>query len=121
MKTDLPRRVQRKRTKGFRLQDASSNPNGVVYVGPPTVYGNPWSVADYDEQAMILFRRWLQGKMTSSEFVRYAHLTPSLRHSRRRLLDGMAFLRGKDLACWCKEEDASCHADILLALANRSN
>jgi hypothetical protein len=29
-------------------------------------------------------------------------------------LDG---LRGKDLACWCKE-GAPCHADILLELAN---
>lgn len=30
----------------------------------------------------------------------------------------LSLLRGKDLACWCKE-GAPCHADILLELANQ--
>jgi hypothetical protein len=31
---------------------------------------------------------------------------------------GVEELRGKDLACWCREDQA-CHADILLEKANR--
>jgi hypothetical protein len=27
-------------------------------------------------------------------------------------------LRGKDLACWCGPDEARCHADVLLELAN---
>jgi len=27
-------------------------------------------------------------------------------------------LKGRDLACWCKP-DESCHADVLLEIANR--
>jgi hypothetical protein len=27
-------------------------------------------------------------------------------------------LRGKDLACWCPLDDAPCHADVLLEIAN---
>ncbi len=36
MSNPSPRRVQRKRTKGFRL------PEGCVYVGRPTKWGNPF-------------------------------------------------------------------------------
>jgi hypothetical protein len=31
--------------------------------------------------------------------------------------DAKEQLRGKDLACWCSE-NAACHADILLEIAN---
>ena len=33
-------------------------------------------------------------------------------------VEGLAVLRGRDLACWCKPGDA-CHADVLLEVANR--
>lgn len=33
-----PQRIQRKRTKGWRM------PEGAVYVGRPSRWGNPWSV-----------------------------------------------------------------------------
>lgn len=32
--------------------------------------------------------------------------------------DAIANLKGKNLACWCKL-DEKCHADLLLAIANR--
>ena len=37
-----PVRIQRKRTKGWRM------PEGAVYVGRPSPWGNPWSVDDPD-------------------------------------------------------------------------
>ena len=36
---------------------------------------------------------------------------------RTRLVSSLASLRGKNLACWCKE--SPCHADVLIELANR--
>ena len=43
-----PRRIQRKRIRGFRLADSSNNPNGYRYVGRPTPWGNPYLVGDPD-------------------------------------------------------------------------
>jgi hypothetical protein len=37
---------------------------------------------------------------------------------RTRLIDSLPSLRGKNLACWCAL-DEPCHADVLLAVANR--
>jgi len=86
-----PKRIQRKRTKGWRM------PENSVYVGRPTKWGNKFSVAQHGrDDAIRLYREWLA---TSS-------------------LD-VSELAGKDLACWCKL-DSACHADILLAAANSS-
>ena len=35
----MPKRIQRKRTKGWKM------PDGAVYVGRPTKWGNPYSVS----------------------------------------------------------------------------
>jgi len=100
-----PRRIQRKRTKGWRM------PSGAVYVGRPGRFGNPYvalvtltdavpaaeSVAGFED----LWRRWL------------ADPAPCYDHM-RRALRGLA---GKDLVCWCPL-DQPCHADVLLRLAN---
>jgi len=37
---------------------------------------------------------------------------------RRRLLESLPELRGRDLGCYCRL-DQECHADVLLELANR--
>ncbi|HEV6951921.1 MAG TPA: DUF4326 domain-containing protein [Promicromonospora sp.] len=119
-----PKRIQRKRTKGWRM------PEGAVYVGRPTVYGNPfraewrgwhWVVVDNNgveyeplndrsrfsalEKAVVLFEDdllvWLGGRIENE---------PGLREAIERL-------RGRDLVCWCSP-DEPCHADSLLRLAN---
>jgi hypothetical protein len=36
------------------------------------------------------------------------------------MLDHIHELRGKNLACWCRP-GATCHADVLLELANARN
>lgn len=81
-------------------------PEGAVYVGRPTIFGNPFPVND-DYNALAMFRRWIEGKRGTGG--------GGLR--RLALLVRLAELRGKDLACWCKDGDP-CHADILLELAN---
>lgn len=79
-------------------------PTGSVYVGRPSKWGNPYShqagtLAKYKvnsrEQAVRLYRK---------------HLYES------GLIEHVHELRGKDLVCWCAP--ASCHADVLLELAN---
>lgn len=100
----MAKRIQRKRTKGWRM------PPGTVYVGRPSKWGNPFrahdGACDHPDcdghapataaDAVSAFWRWV---------------TPEYGERARREL------RGKDLACWCPL-DAPCHADVLLKLAN---
>lgn len=93
-----PKRIQRQRTKGWRM------PEGAVYVGRPSRWGNPWAASVFGNQrAVDRFRAWLDG-MARMHPTQYA-----------TLLDP---LRGHDLACWCPL-DQPCHGDTLLELANR--
>lgn len=101
-----PKRIQLKRTKGWR------KPEGAVVVARPSKWGNPYRAGNIDmdtgeertaEEAVRLFR-------TSVE-------QPEVIEQIRREL------AGKDLACWCPLVDASgnpvpCHADVLLEIAN---
>jgi hypothetical protein len=94
----MPKRIQRKRTKGWRM------PEGAVYVGRPTQWGNPFTLgpkcgAKCRAGAVRDFRQYVLGRLESG--VGYP----------------LAALRGKDLACWCPL-DQPCHADVLLELAN---
>ena len=96
MKTNQPRRIQRKRTRGWRM------PEGVVYVGRPSRWGNP-----FDSQMTIS-----AAIQTYREMVLYGANGPRLMELAQKEL------RGKDLACWCPL-DQPCHADVLLEIANR--
>jgi hypothetical protein len=113
-----PKRVQLRRTKGWR------KPEGAVVVARPSRWGNPFTMAKYqeymdprasDEEArracVDAFRDWLRGITWAAG---------SGPEWDRRLADYLAAipeLRGKDLACWCRLSDP-CHADVLLDLAN---
>lgn len=123
--TRQPKRIQRKRTKGWRM------PDGAVYVGRPTVWGNPfWNIAlDINvELSIALYRELAQGFWDPSlvsqlEDWRVHDISQSHQHWLRKLgrhpLEAMRTdLRGLDLACFCPL-DAPCHADILLELANQ--
>ena len=94
-----PKRIQRKRTRGWRM------PEGAVYVGRPTRWGNPWTVGHTDP--------WSGEPMSPADAVaayRYGMDTVSGHGA-------TIALRGLDLACWCPL-DQPCHADVLLELAN---
>ena len=102
-----PQRIQRKRTKGWRM------PDGAAYVGRPTKWGNPFVVGD-----RVTMKPWCWSVEIVSDrehavglFREYAEVTVWIQAL-------IGDLRGKDLACWCAV-GSPCHADVLLELANR--
>ena len=122
-----PRRIQRKRTKGWRM------PDGAVYVGRPSLWGNPYSVrdigamfpeiptADRAAVAVSKYRAELThwGLLSDYAFVcSDARCEAEGQRARAAGAQNMGeyaaiALKGKDLACWCPL-DQPCHADVLL-------
>lgn len=109
--TEPPHRVQRKRTKGWEM------PPNTVYVGRPTLYGNPYLVTKPPPM-------WPKGNPWGrGEAVRlYEVMLAGGWRLRRRpgfviVETAMRELEGKNLACWCPL-DVPCHADVLLQYAN---
>ena len=100
MEHEGPVRIQRRRTKGYRL------PKDAVYVGRPSKWGNPFKIGDPDIGG---------DPMTAEDVVRrYIHLI----EASARWESVKRELRGKNLACWCSLDARWCHADYLLRLAN---
>lgn len=97
-----PKRIQLKRTKGWR------KPEGAVVVARPTKWGNPvsWQPPLDRKYAVDAFRNWIEG----CQIQRNLNGEPPT-------MEEIKELRGKDLACWCPL-DQPCHADVLLELAN---
>lgn len=111
-----PRRIQLRRTRGWRLP-----PNAVV-VSRPSKWGNPfdwrealaeWGGSPDEARAAVVgvYRDWL----TMAEPERFPD---HLRARRVAILASLHALRGRPLACWCAP-DAPCHADVLIEIANR--
>lgn len=106
-KQTTPRRIQRKRTKGWRM------PEGAKYVGRPGKWGNPYT-AGTPEQNVSMYRDLIE--RTSRSIVE-----PKLLHDGygvwdRDIRDNIRReLAGHDLACWCPL-DQPCHADVLLEI-----
>lgn len=100
----MPKRIQRKRTKGWRM------PPNTVYVGRPTGWGNPFTAARGRQKidpangfysiddALKMYRDYLS-----------RNTIPQRAKSK---------LKGKNLSCWCPL-DQPCHADVLLEIANQ--
>lgn len=101
-----PKRIQRKRTKGWRM------PEGAVYVGRPTRWGNPWTIRGDAERVASLHRYAIEKQEVFLWPWEYGNM-PS--HAEIR-----AELAGKDLVCWCSESQP-CHADVLLEIANKED
>lgn len=107
-----PKRIQLRRTKGWRM------PEGAVNVARPTKWGNPFIIGEkypvYEDGILLkrgvtmhtrgdvvcVFRDWV-----------WADAQDDYR------LQAIFELSGKTLACWCKP-DEQCHADVLLEIAN---
>ena len=89
-----PVRVQLRRTKGWRM------PENTVKVDRTTRWGNDFVMAHEGtrDRAVESFRIYATGIA-------------------RELPGYFDALRGKNLACWCRE-GLACHADVLLELAN---
>lgn len=97
----MPKRIQRKRLKGWRL------PPNTVCVTRPGIFGNPWVAEHPSEPAQAAavqnYEAWIDGKRPNVEPAR-----------RKRLLARLPELAGKDLACFCREDAKWCHGDVLL-------
>lgn len=120
-------------------------PEGAVYVGRPTVWGNPWrpgkpgtialegmpsdfrlTVDVSRNDARTAFRLWLLGERPSWMRPHAMMLSEDgwrlfwamWEGSRQEILDSLPQLRGHPLVCWCPP-DCPCHADVLLELVNR--
>jgi hypothetical protein len=97
---ERPARIQRKRTKGWKM------PPNTVSVTRPGRWGNPFRVGD-DMPGLP------GAKMDAIDAVQcFRFFMPefTVRAAREELA-------GKNLACWCAL-DQPCHADVLLELAN---
>lgn len=108
MKT--PIRVQRSRAKGWKM------PENTIYVGRPTLWGNPYQVGAYIMGNCVL----VPGKVYDTgdavdcfdaHLASFKTLWPDFFET------WIKPLRGKNLACWCTL-DMPCHADSLLKAAN---
>lgn len=89
------KRIQRKRTKGWRM------PKNTVSVTRPGKYGNPFEIGALGitvDNCLRLFEIYVFNRI-------------------REEPDFLKPLRGKNLACFCSLEQP-CHADVLLRLAN---
>jgi hypothetical protein len=91
----MPRRLRLSRKKGARL------PAGAEVVARPTKWGNPYKIGKLSREKTIAAYRsdLLAGKLKVS------------------VADARHELRGRNLACWCRLDEA-CHADVLLKVAN---
>lgn len=117
MPNSKPQRIQRRRTAGWRM------PEGAVYVGRPSRWGNPftvthtsqgWTVTDDND---VEYDDWPTKRAAQLHAVSlFAELSVDYGISFDSD-EARAELRGKDLCCWCPI-DQPCHADVLLEIAN---
>jgi len=96
-----PRRIQRRRAKGWRM------PDGAIYVGRPTKWGN----ATRPVEATRAGHQWAVEQYAVDLWEHRLPVTPA---------DARRELAGRDLACWCPPH-LPCHADVLLQAANQEH
>lgn len=101
----MPKRIQRKRTPGWRL------PDNTVCVTRPGKFANPYRIGDLSFD--------VRNPEESFEITRDNCLTLFRSYAEQRLQIEPTWLNpliDKDfVACWCKAED-KCHGDLLLEL-----
>ncbi|XLD93301.1 DUF4326 domain-containing protein [Arsenicicoccus dermatophilus] len=115
-----PQRIQRRRAKGWRM------PEGAVYVGRPTKWGNPFGVKRLSTREYVVVDHrgveYVEGWGGKEHATRVAARLYDL-HSgpvgiyELDVAEVRRELRGRDLACWCPL-DMPCHAETLLRIAN---
>lgn len=112
----IPARLQRSRRKGSQI------PEGAIYVGRPTLWGNPFRSDRFGHaKATILHARWLRGELSTLQLERLGFCAgecETLERRRTAVLREIHRLRAHDLVCWCPTSSRWCHADTLLAIAN---
>ena len=82
--------------KVFSRRRPHEIPTGAIYVGRPSVWGNPFSKGSKAKNI--------------ADFRAYAE------KRNEREPEWLKPLRGKNLVCWCSP--SGCHGDVLIELAN---
>lgn len=128
-------RIQRKRTKGWKM------PANTVYVGRGSRWGNPFRLVQYSDGKWAI--KTDGSEKCNSIVIKYCHAVYETKESAAKdavkcyshwllpykhgnsldeyllcqstLKDAVMNLKGKNLACWCKP-DETCHADYLINL-----
>lgn len=128
-----PLRIQLSRRKGFSL------PENTVVVSRPSKFGNPFKVGSHTHELPFIVCKRMTGELdvTLSQAQAVEAFYIWLNHMARGTMladSAKMFLRGKNLACWCKlcpkhkdglplgekcEGCAPCHATLLLEIANQ--
>lgn len=136
----MPERIQRRRLLGWRM------PEGAIYVGRPTIFGNPfraykcdccgyWDVRDDNDVTYLVDHEYCRQPHVRANPATWTTRDQAVRKSVQLYYDELTYwlggkmiwdpefraavegLRGKDLVCWCSV-GRPCHADVLLELAN---
>ena len=112
--TPRPRRIQLRRSKGWRM------PENCVKVDRSTRWGNPFKAGPQmsPEAVTRLYETWIRSELNFDMEKIIGHqgampderMRPTISEIRREL-------RGKHLGCWCPI-GAPCHADVLLKISN---
>lgn len=123
----MPERVQRKRTKGYKLPKNTKCVNrGTKWGNPIKLMGdqiyidasyrrkilNPWvwyRLGDIDDVIFLYQKLWDGTKFQNQDLQYWADKFKEL---------DLKELKGKNLACFCSL-DKKCHADVLIELANK--
>lgn len=101
---------------GHRVFSKWNAPEGTVYIGRGSMYGNPFPMNDKSEQererVCLAYREWLAKKIKDDQ----------------RFRNAVKNLHDKNVACFCSNGKTSrqagakwCHGHILLACANYLN
>lgn len=108
-----PQRIQRKRTKGWRM------PENTVYVGRPGKWGNPFQSTSLpmNPERRDHYASMYRHAITEDCFCCWPWETGIVPHTPEEIRKELA---GKNLACWCPL-DQPCHADVLLEIANKEH
>ena len=103
-----PIRIQRKRTKGWKM------PDNTIYVGRPGKWGNPFIGGNSVE----LFRECLLNSVMV--YTEIDEIEATVQFNRFKwMAENLHTLKGKNLACFCPL-DSECHADVLLKYADQN-
>lgn len=125
-KAVTPQRIQRRRTKGWRM------PEGAICVSRPSPWGNPFVIGQHGTAAecVALHRHLLANRLCISSKVSLDEQVRHLDYAKAHIDD----LIGHSLACWCRlcpdhkagkpftlkcDTCQPCHADNLLEAAAR--
>lgn len=109
-----PVRIQRKRTKGWKM------PENTVYVGRGSRWGNPFRIGEtvcLETADAWAWRISKPGDICAGAEEAVRKFAVSLGLDDCMIAQVRLHLRGKNLACFCGL-DQPCHADVLLSVAN---